>query len=142
MRTNPLVESASAGSFGGVTALIGRNEPLTADIGCADLLTLQTPGAVTGEILKLSLREKQVLELLSQGLINKEIADSLSISFHTVKVHLKSIYGKLQVRSRGEAMLKFLGSQSGSAITPRASLLNLSPRLPGAAPQKIPVALR
>lgn len=52
----------------------------------------------------LTAREGEVLELLSRGLANKSIARELSISEHTVKFHVSSIYSKLQVRSRAEAV--------------------------------------
>ncbi len=49
-------------------------------------------------------REVDVLQQLAKGLANKEIADVLSISEHTVKGHLKSILGKLHVADRTEAV--------------------------------------
>jgi DNA-binding NarL/FixJ family response regulator len=54
----------------------------------------------------LSSREREVLELMVQGLIKKEIADRLQLSYHTVDNHLRSIYGKLQVHTRGSAVAK------------------------------------
>ena len=56
----------------------------------------------------LSQRERQVLDYAAKGYINKEIADALSISLETVRSHLKSIYEKLHVRSRTEAVVKHL----------------------------------
>ena len=53
---------------------------------------------------QLTSREVQVLKELAKGLANKEIADSLNISEHTVKDHLKSILGKLHVADRTEAV--------------------------------------
>jgi len=56
----------------------------------------------------LSEREQQVLDLLSQGLMYKEIADKLAISYETVHTYVRRIYEKLQVRTRFEAVNKFL----------------------------------
>jgi len=56
----------------------------------------------------LSKREQEILELLSKGYRYKEIADSLSISFDTVRSHLRNIYDKLHVSSRTEAVVKYL----------------------------------
>jgi two-component system, NarL family, response regulator YdfI len=52
----------------------------------------------------LTQRESEVLQLLAQGLANKQIAVSLGISEHTVKFHVSSIYSKLSVSSRTEAV--------------------------------------
>jgi len=49
-------------------------------------------------------REAEVLGLLSRGLANKQIAATLGISEHTVKFHVSSIYTKLNVTNRTEAM--------------------------------------
>jgi NarL family two-component system response regulator YdfI len=49
-------------------------------------------------------REREVLEMLASGLVNKEIAAKLSISEHTVKFHVASILGKLGAATRTEAV--------------------------------------
>lgn len=56
----------------------------------------------------LSPREQEVLDLLSRGLIYKEISDKLGISYETVHTYIRRIYEKLQVRTRTEAVAKFL----------------------------------
>jgi DNA-binding NarL/FixJ family response regulator len=56
----------------------------------------------------LSEREQQVLDLLSHGLMYKEIADKLQIGYETVHTYIRRIYEKLQVRTRTEAVAKFL----------------------------------
>ena len=56
-----------------------------------------------------STREAEVLELLSKGLPYKEIADMLGVNIETVRKHCHNIYEKLQVSSRTEAVVKFLG---------------------------------
>lgn len=58
--------------------------------------------------LPLTQREYQLLELLSQGLLYKEIATQLSITTGTVKQHIHKIYHKLQVNNRTEAINKYL----------------------------------
>ena len=55
----------------------------------------------------LSQREKEVLGLVAQGLLYKEIAIRLTISAETVKKHLKNIYQKLHVQNKVEALNKF-----------------------------------
>jgi len=57
---------------------------------------------------KLSQREEEILQQLAKGYSTKEIADRSSISVNTVRTHLQHIYEKLHVRSRTEAILKFL----------------------------------
>ncbi|MGP8198997.1 MAG: response regulator [Limisphaerales bacterium] len=53
---------------------------------------------------ELTPREMKILELLAKGLANKQIADTLHISEYTVKDHLKSVFGKLHVVDRTEAV--------------------------------------
>lgn len=60
------------------------------------------------QIEQLTAREEDVLRHLVRGLIKKEIADELEISQHTVDMHLRSVYRKLQVRSQTEAVSKAL----------------------------------
>lgn len=57
---------------------------------------------------RLSAREKQILELMVEGLVKKQIAEKLGISFHTVNNQLRSIYEKLHVHTRGGAVAKAL----------------------------------
>lgn len=54
-------------------------------------------------------RERQILDQLARGISDKEIGVALGISTATVKNHLYRIYEKLQVRSRTEAVVKWLG---------------------------------
>ena len=58
---------------------------------------------------KLTQREVEILQHLSRGYQNKEIASLLNIGFDTVRTHLRNIYEKLHVNSRTEAVIKFLG---------------------------------
>jgi DNA-binding NarL/FixJ family response regulator len=63
--------------------------------------------AAKAEVDELTLREREVLELVVHGLSNKEIAERLSVTAEGVRWHLKHIYQKLHVHSRTEAALKF-----------------------------------
>jgi DNA-binding NarL/FixJ family response regulator len=58
------------------------------------------------ELEKLTNREKEILELLSNGYRYKEIADKLFLSTETVRTHIRNIYDKLQVNSKTEAINK------------------------------------
>jgi len=55
---------------------------------------------------RLTPRENEILQLLVEGLIKKEIADRVSVSFHTVDMHLRNIYRKLQVNTATAAVAK------------------------------------
>jgi len=59
--------------------------------------------------LELTPRETQILNLLVKGSLYKEIAWDLGIGVETVRTHLHKIYGKLHVRTRTEAVVKYLG---------------------------------
>lgn len=61
---------------------------------------------ITGELETLSPREREVLEQLAKGSLYKEVADLLGISMSTVNSHVESIYRKLHVQTRTEAVLK------------------------------------
>jgi DNA-binding NarL/FixJ family response regulator len=71
--------------------------------------TLPTDIQKPAVVVDLTDREKEVLEALAKGYAYKEIAGQLNISFETVRTHLRTIYEKLHVHSRTEAVLKFLG---------------------------------
>jgi len=60
------------------------------------------------EFIMLSEKEKEVLKHLVEGLSYKMIADKLNVSFHTIHSHIKNIYEKLHVNSKGEAVAKAL----------------------------------
>jgi DNA-binding NarL/FixJ family response regulator len=77
-------------------------------VGVPTLLSLpfgETPVGMDMQLIDpLTDREMEVLQLLAQGLANKQIAAKLSISEHTVKFHVSSIYTKLGVGNRTEAV--------------------------------------
>ena len=82
--------------------------PMTAHIARKVVQSFQRTAPATGPADNLSQREQEVLDCLSQGFLYKEIADKLGISYETVHTYIRRIYEKLQVRTRTEAVAKFL----------------------------------
>ena len=83
--------------------------PMTMHIARKVVQSFQkAPAAPVPATENLSEREQQVLDLLSHGLMYKEIAEKLSLSYETVHTYIRRIYEKLQVRTRTEAVAKFL----------------------------------
>jgi DNA-binding NarL/FixJ family response regulator len=82
--------------------------PMTMHIARKVVQSFQHTSASAQATENLSEREQQVLDLLSQGLMYKEIAEKLAISYETVHTYIRRIYEKLQVRTRTEAVAKFL----------------------------------
>jgi DNA-binding NarL/FixJ family response regulator len=66
-------------------------------------LSYQEPSASSGEPIKLTRREQEVLSQVAQGATDKEIAEKLVVSIHTVKTHMRNILSKLQLSHRQEA---------------------------------------
>lgn len=83
--------------------------PMSNTIARKVVLFFQHQGASDGETATLTKREHEILTQLSKGYQYKEIADALGITLLTVRTHIHHIYEKLHVRSRTEAVVKFLG---------------------------------
>jgi len=102
-RTTPniLLESIKDINSGG--------SPMTSQIARKVVSTLHSPvkkNIKPDDDFNLTTRELEILNLLTEGYRNKEIADKLSISLHTVKTHIYHIYEKLHVKSRIGAINK------------------------------------
>jgi len=84
--------------------------PMTAHIARKVVQSFQRAPATPqpADEANLSPREKEVLDALAQGFLYKEIAEKLGISYETVHTYIRRIYEKLQVRTRTEAVAKFL----------------------------------
>jgi DNA-binding NarL/FixJ family response regulator len=82
--------------------------PMTTHIARKVVQSFQQAGASQQPTENLSPREQEVLDCLAQGFLYKEIADKLGISYETVHTYIRRIYEKLQVRTRTEAVAKFL----------------------------------
>jgi DNA-binding NarL/FixJ family response regulator len=82
--------------------------PMTTHIARKVTQSFQKAGPSAQATENLSQREQEVLDCLSQGFLYKEIAEKLGISYETVHTYIRRIYEKLQVRTRTEAVAKFL----------------------------------
>jgi DNA-binding NarL/FixJ family response regulator len=85
--------------------------PMTPEVARKVVQSFRKPAHETVVEAELTSREEQILRLLAEGFVTKEIADKLGISFFTAQNHLKRIYEKLHVHSRTEAVIKYLGEQ-------------------------------
>ncbi len=83
--------------------------PMTSYIARKVVQSFQGPRSEPA-IENLTVREREVLGLLSQGYYYKEIADALHISLPTVSTYVRRVYDKLHVNSRGRAVAKFTRS--------------------------------
>jgi DNA-binding NarL/FixJ family response regulator len=82
--------------------------PMSGQIARKVISTFQSMNKSSDETENLSHREQEILSYLAKGFRYKEIAEKLFISIETVRTHLRNIYEKLHVRSRTEAVLKYL----------------------------------
>lgn len=100
-----LFHDADADTFTAALVAVGQRlaviDPTLANSVLAG--SAPTPDA---PIEALTPREREVLQLLAEGLPNKTIASRLSVTDHTVKFHVNSIMGKLGVQSRTEAVVR------------------------------------
>lgn len=82
--------------------------PMSDQIARKVVQAFQQVGKSSKETENLSEREVEILAYLAKGYHDKEIADHFFLSVKTVRTHLRNIYQKLHVRSRTEAVLKYL----------------------------------
>lgn len=82
--------------------------PMTSGIARKVAEFFHKKGQERRQLVRLSHRETEVLELIAAGYVNKEIADKLNLTIQTVRSYLKTIYEKLHVHSRAEAVLKYM----------------------------------
>ena len=81
--------------------------PMTGQVARRVVESFRKPSGLA-KLPNLSGREREILENLAQGYATKEVAQRLCISVNTIRTHLQHIYEKLRVRSRTEAVVKYL----------------------------------
>lgn len=85
--------------------------PMSAEIARQVVQSFQRPVAPANEIAALTTREMEILQLVTEGLTTKEIADRSGVSYTTICTHLGHIYEKLHVHSRTAAAAKYLQAE-------------------------------
>ena len=103
----------SAQLVAAIKEVLAGGAPMSSNIARRVVQTFRKPvpavAAAPEGMTQLSARENDVLELLVKGLLQKEIAEQLGISYWTVQTHIARIYEKLHVHSRAQAVAKFHG---------------------------------
>jgi len=92
--------------------VLGGGAPMTSQIARRVIESFRQKSKIRDESVRLSVREEQILLLLSQGYANKVIADKLDLSIDTVCSHLKHVFNKLHVSSRTEAVVRYMASKT------------------------------
>jgi DNA-binding NarL/FixJ family response regulator len=90
-----------------ITELQGGGAPMSPEIAKRVITYFQKINSGP-DLTNLTDREKEVLELIVSGFLYKEIANQLAVSIDTIKKHASSIYEKMHVRTRSEAIKKYL----------------------------------
>src|SRR6267378_2167798 len=92
-----------------ITEVHAGGAPMSSHIARKVVTAFRQPEPRNGAQVRLSPREEDVLRLLAKGHRSKEIADDMGVSVGTVNTHVRHIYEKLHVRSRAEAVARFVG---------------------------------
>jgi DNA-binding NarL/FixJ family response regulator len=101
---------SSAQLLSAVRDVYAGGVPMTSDIARKVLQTFKEPAPAAFDGETLSAREQEVLNFLAKGYLYKEIAEQLAISYGTVHTYIERIFKKLHVRSRAQAVAKYLGA--------------------------------
>jgi DNA-binding NarL/FixJ family response regulator len=99
---------SSAQLLSAVRDVYAGGAPMTSDIARKVVQAFKQPAPASGEAENLSPREQEVIDFLAKGYLYKEIAEQLNISYGTVHTYIERIFKKLHVRSRAQAVAKYL----------------------------------
>ena len=104
-----LKRTSSAELLAAIADIKAGGSPMSSSIARKVVQSFHKQGPATGTgPRELSPRETEILQCLADGYLYKEIADRMGISIETVRTHIRRIYEKLHVRSRTEAVVKWL----------------------------------
>jgi DNA-binding NarL/FixJ family response regulator len=104
-----LKRTASAKLIEAIADVHAGGSPMTPQLARRVVQFLSRPAGVDASLPKLTPGEKEFLDQLAKGYAYKEIADRMNISIDTVRSYVRTVYEKLHVHSRTEAVVKYLG---------------------------------
>lgn len=96
-----------------IRELVAGGAPMSGRVARQVIDAFRMAMPAPSEMDSLSLREQEILALLAQGLVAKDVATKVGLSYQTVRAHLRNIYEKLHVHSRAEAVRKYLRGTAG-----------------------------
>jgi len=108
---NDVLKSAGIDQIGQtIEQVMTGGAPMTPEVArkVLDAFATMEPGQKCLDDYDLTLREREILRLMADGLLKKEIAEHLNLSVHTVSTHLRRVYGKLHVQTNTGAVAKAL----------------------------------
>lgn len=91
--------------------VLGGGAPMSSQIARRVIESFREKAPIQDESARLTVREEQILLLISEGYTNKQIAEKLDLCFDTVGSHLKRVYKRLHVNSRAEAVVRYMSSK-------------------------------
>lgn len=103
-----LKRTASARLLEAIQDVYEGGSPMTPQLARRVVQFFSKPAVETSPLAKLTPAEREFLEQLSKGYAYKEIADRMNISIDTVRSYVRTVYEKLHVHSRTEAVVKYL----------------------------------
>jgi DNA-binding NarL/FixJ family response regulator len=103
-----LKRTASARLVEAIRDVYAGGSPMTPQLARRVVQFFAKPGDDTASVSRLTPGEKEFLEQLAKGYAYKEIADRMRISIDTVRSYVRTVYEKLHVHSRTEAVVKYL----------------------------------
>jgi DNA-binding NarL/FixJ family response regulator len=103
-----LKRTASARLLEAIRDVYDGGSPMTPQLARRVVQFFLRPGSEDSSVSKLTPGEKEFLDQLAQGYAYKEIADRMNISIDTVRSYVRTVYEKLHVHSRTEAVVKYL----------------------------------
>jgi DNA-binding NarL/FixJ family response regulator len=104
-----------------ILEVVEGGAPMTGQIARRVIEAFRQPAPMAMAEAQLTTREKEILQLISKGYANKEIASQLDVGVSTVRTHIEHIYEKLHVHCRTEAAAKYLVGSDRGAVVERPS---------------------